>query len=146
MSPSVPALPNALRLRHSKRLALLPLEQNSTEREQAASAWQASQISPEEALRYRQEIDKADRGLLMARKQSLAHRAEVQRLQAELEQSRQLSLTGPIGLGALAAVGVLGWLYKRRRLQELTAQIRALQQQTHTGSTLPSLLSEDVPG
>lgn len=139
--------PHALRLRPSNDLALLPLEQTSLAREQANDAWQAAQIAPEDALRYRQEIDKADRGLLVARKQSLASRAESQRLQTQLDQSRQLSLIGPVGLGALAAVGLAGWLYKRRRLQQLHAQVLSLQQQLdHTGSTLPSLLSEDVPG
>jgi hypothetical protein len=114
--------------------------------EQAEAIWKGTQITPEEALRYRQEIDKADRGLLLARKQSLAHRSEAQRLQVELDQSRQLSLTSPIGLGALVAVGLVSWLYQRRRLQQLKKHIQVLQQEDHTGSTLPSMLSEDVPG
>ena len=59
--------PHVLRLRPSNDLSLLPLEQSTLEREQAANAWQGAQIAPEDALRYRQEIDKADRGLLVAR-------------------------------------------------------------------------------
>ncbi len=138
--------PHVLRLRPSNDLSLLPLEQSTLEREQAANAWQGAQIAPEDALRYRQEIDKADRGLLVARKQSLAGRARAQHLQAELDHSRQLSLAGPAGLGVLA-VGLVGWFFQRRRVQQLQAQVSALQQQQqHTGSTLPSLLSEDVPG
>jgi hypothetical protein len=145
--PPVNSSEAGLALRASPQLETQPGHDTPAGRQPEPSTWQAAQVVPEDALRYKLELENTESDLLLARKQTLDSKAQTQQLQTELTRTRALQITSPVGLGVMAAVGLCAWLYQRRRINQLRQDLRELHNQMDsTGSTLPSMLSEDVPG
>lgn len=108
----------------SPELAVPPMENFTAERTAAAQTWQALQAKPEDVVRDRQELEKLDRAIVAARRQTLTARAEAASAKARAAQAEQARFGAPMvwGLGALAAVAGLGWLHQRRQVLALRAR------------------------
>lgn len=107
-------------LRMSNRLPVEPVELPGRERQRIAGIWQASNAQPEQVLSDREDIEKLDRAMLVARKQVFAARTQVTALQAELAQARQDRYANPLvlGLAATTLLAMGGWLFQRRQLAQ----------------------------
>jgi hypothetical protein len=108
----------------SPELAVPPLDSAPRERAAAAQTWQALQATPEDVIRDRQELDKLDRAIVAARRQTLTARAEATSAKARAADVERARYGAPVvwGLGALATVAGLGWLHQRRQLLALRAK------------------------
>jgi hypothetical protein len=132
--PTPPRLPSRLelldpqtyqpQLAPSPELAVPPVESATPERAAATRTWQALQARPEDVVRDREELDKLDRAIVAARRQTLTARAEAASAKARAAQLEQSRFGAPLvwGLGALAGLAGLGWLHQRRQLLALRAR------------------------
>ncbi|HSV47144.1 MAG TPA: hypothetical protein VLJ58_15250 [Ramlibacter sp.] len=114
------------RLRPSLQLGAAPADEGApAERVRAGLTWRALQAQPEEQINDRVELERLDRAMVVARKQLYTARGEAAALRAEVDRSAQERFPGPVfwAVGAVAVLGVGGWVLERRRLLALQERI-----------------------